>query len=288
MRLADVTWTDARDADVDVAFVPVGSTEQHGPHAPLGTDTLTAVAVARAAAAAYGAGPDDPANEDWRGGDADDEGDDDRDEGDDDRDEGDYDRDEGDRGDAAVTPAIPVGVSEEHRSFDGTMWVRPDAFRAYVNDAAASLPAHGVDRVVFVNGHGGNVEALAEVARRFSRDPDHDGYAVAFTWFEAVGEHAGEMGHAGPLETALLRATHPDLVREDRMESARDGASDGWGEWVSGVNLAHDAEEFTENGVVGDPTAGDADRGRELLALATEALVDLARAVVDREHERTP
>ncbi|TKX78659.1 creatininase family protein, partial [Halorubrum sp. SD626R] len=39
MRLADATWTDVRDADVDVAFVPVGSTERHGPHAPLGTDT---------------------------------------------------------------------------------------------------------------------------------------------------------------------------------------------------------------------------------------------------------
>ena len=53
MRLADATWTDVRDADVDVAFVPVGSTEQHGPHAPLGTDTLDAVAVAEAGAAAY-------------------------------------------------------------------------------------------------------------------------------------------------------------------------------------------------------------------------------------------
>jgi creatinine amidohydrolase len=35
MRLSEVAWTDVRDADVDVAFLPVGSTEQHGPHAPL-------------------------------------------------------------------------------------------------------------------------------------------------------------------------------------------------------------------------------------------------------------
>ncbi len=258
MRLADATWTDTRDADVDVAFVPVGSTEQHGPHAPLGTDTLTAVAVAEAAATAYGSRMDEPAGER--------------------RD------DDGDRGDAVVTPAIPVGVSEEHRAFDGTMWVRPDTFRAYVTDAAASLPGHGVDRVVFVNGHGGNVEALAEAARRFSRNPDHGGYAVAFTWFKAVGDHASEMGHAGPLETAVLRATHPELVHEDRMEAARDGATDDWGEWVSGVNLAHDTEEFTANGVVGDPTAGDADRGRKLLDLASNALVTLAGAVVDRER----
>jgi creatinine amidohydrolase len=138
---------------------------------------------------------------------------------------------------------------------------------------------------VFVNGHGGNIEALAEVARRFSGDPAHDGYGVAFTWFEAVGEHAGDMGHAGPLETALLRATNPDLVREDRVDDARDGGADRWGEWVSGVNLAHDSDEFTDNGVVGDPTAGDAARGRELLDRASDALAELARAVADRDLE---
>ena len=250
MNLADATWTDVRDADIDVAFVPVGSTEQHGPHAPLGTDTLDAVAVAKAGATAYETadGSNGPVTDD-----------------------------------VAVAPPIPVGVAEEHRAFDGTMWVSPDTFRAYVREAAASLAHHGIDRVVFVNGHGGNVEALAEVARCFSRDDAHEGYAVAFTWFDAVGEHASDMGHAGPLETALLRATNPELVREDRIEEARAGAADRWGEWVSGVNLAHDADAFTANGAVGDPGDGDAERGELLLELAGDALAELAVAVVDRD-----
>lgn len=248
MHLADATWTDARDADLDVAFLPVGSTEQHGPHAPLGTDTLNAVSVAEAAAEAFSDG----------------------------------DADDPDRGEALVCPPVAVGVAEEHRSFDGTLWVSPDTFRAYVRETAESLVGHGVDRVVLVNGHGGNVEALAEVARRFSRDDDHAGYAVAFTWFEAVGEHGSDMGHAGPVETALLRATHPDLVREERVGDAAAGAADRWGEWVSGVNLAHDSDEFAANGVVGDPRDGDAERGEELLGRASDALVELAAAVVER------
>ncbi|GAB6879270.1 creatininase family protein [Halorubrum gandharaense] len=263
MRLADATWTDVRDADVDLAVVPVGSTEQHGPHAPLGTDTLNAVAVAEAAAAAYADGSSGTAGS-----------------------SGTDDPSDADRGEVLVTPPVPVGVAEEHRAFEGTMWVSPDTFRAYVHEAAASLPAHGVDRVVFANGHGGNIDALAEVARRFSRDLDHDGYAVAFTWFDAVGEHTSEMGHAGPLETALLRATNPELVREDRIAAAREGAADRWGEWVAGVNLAHDSDEFTANGVVGDPAEGDAARGVELLELASDALVRLSRAVVDRNLEK--
>ena len=253
MRLSDAAWTDVRDAAVDVAFLPVGSTEQHGPHAPLGTDTLNAVAVAEAGAEAYEDGSAEAVD------------------------------DADSPGAVAVAPPIPVGVAEEHRAFDGTMWVSPDTFRAYVRESAESLVAHGVDRVVFVNGHGGNVEALAEVARRFSRDDAHDGYGVAFTWFEAVGDHASDMGHAGPLETALLRATNPDLVREDRIDEASAGAADRWGEWVAGVNLAHDADEFTGNGVVGDPHDGDAARGAELLDRASAALAELAAAVVDRE-----
>ena len=48
MRLDESTWTDARDAETDLALLPVGSTEQHGPHAPLGVDSLTAEAIAEA------------------------------------------------------------------------------------------------------------------------------------------------------------------------------------------------------------------------------------------------
>jgi creatinine amidohydrolase len=248
MNLADATWPDVADLETDLALVPVGSTEQHGPHAALGTDTLNAQAVADAGADAHD-------------------------------------------GEVVVAPPIPVGVAEEHRAFAGTMWVRPDTFRDYVREAAASLAHHGLDRIVFVNGHGGNVDALQEVAARLSRDGTC--YAVAFTWFDAVdpaaaAEAAGvdpavRMGHGGPLETALLRAANPAAVDEDRVAPAGEGASDRWGEWVSGVNLAHDSDEFSENGVVGDPTTGTAALGEALLAQAGDRLADLLATVADRD-----
>jgi len=161
-----------------------------------------------------------------------------------------------------------VGVAEEHRAFDGTLWVSADAFRAYVRETATSLASHGVDRIVLVNGHGGNVAALDEVAARLSRD----GVArtAAFTWFEAV-DAPERMGHAGALETALVRALRPELVRE----AAAEGAADRWGRWVAGVNLAHDTDEFTGNGVVGDPRDGDPAVGEELLEEAADALVEV-------------
>ncbi|MFC4541220.1 creatininase family protein [Halosolutus amylolyticus] len=241
MDLSDATWTDVRDADTELAVVPVGSTEQHGPHAPLGTDVIGAEAVADAAL---------------------------------------------DRTDREVVraPAIPVGIAAEHRQFPGTMWVSEDTFRDYVGEAVESLAHHGLDRVVLVNGHGGNVDALREVGGTLIRSGT--AYAVPFTWFEAVGDHSADMGHGGPLETALLRHVDPDLVREDRIDEARAGRADGWGEWTSHTNLAYDAAEFTDNGVVGDPADGDARRGEELLDLAADALVRLLETIAERDVAR--
>lgn len=244
MRLAAATWTDVRDADADLAVLPVGSTEGHGPHAPLGTDSLAAEAIAEAGADAYENETDES---------------------------------------VLVAPTIPVGISEEHRAFDGTLWVSPDTFRDYVREVVESLVAgDGPDGVVLVNGHGGNVDALREVAARLTRD--ETALVAPFTWFEAVGEHSSDMGHAGPLETALLRHEHPELVREERVDVARENGSERWGDWVSGVNLAYDSDQFTENGVVGDPDEGDTERGAELANLATDALVDLLAGVRERTY----
>jgi creatinine amidohydrolase len=236
MHLSETTWTDAAAVDTDLAILPVGSTEQHGPHAPLGTDALTAAAVADAGAAAF------------------------------------YDE-------VVVAPTIPVGVAEEHRNFAGTLWVSPDTFRANVRETIQSLAHHGWDRVVVVNGHGGNVGPLREVCAAISRQDD--AYAVPFTWFDAID--APEMGHGGPEETSLVQHLDADLVREDRLDDAAEGSADGWGEWVSGVNLAYDSDEFSENGTVGDPREASAERGERLLDDASEALAALLGAVEERD-----
>ena len=238
MDLTRETWTDADGADTHLAVLPVGSTEQHGPHAPLGTDVLTAEAVAEAGADRY----PDP---------------------------------------VVVAPAIPVGIAEEHRRFSGTLWTSESTFREYVRDVIGSLASHGWNRIVVVNGHGGNVAALQEVTARIVRHDD--AYAVPFTWFDEVGEHASDMGHAGPLETSMLRHTDPETIHEDRFAAAAADGADGWGEWQGRVNLAVDSHEFTDNGAVGDPGESSAELGAELLERSADALCDLLDAICDRD-----
>ncbi len=131
MQLAESTWTEIRDTNTDLAFLPVGSTEQHGPHAPLGVDSMTAAAIAETAAERFAATYDvEP----------------------------------------VVGPTIPVGLAEEHRHFAGTLWVSPDTFRAYIHDTLESLAHHGLTKIVIVNGHGGNTGALREVCAQVTRD----------------------------------------------------------------------------------------------------------------------
>jgi len=238
MHLADVSWTDVRDANADLALLPVGSTEQHGPHAPLGVDAITAEGIARETAAG--------------------------------------------RDDVLVAPTIPVGVAEEHRAFDGSLWVTEDTLRAYVGDVLRSLAHHGVEGVVVVNGHGGNVDALREICGRVTRDGD--AYAVTYTWFDAVdpGEVDLTLGHGGPVETSMVLALRPDLVRQDRYDDARAGAAPGFGDWVAGTNLAYDFDEFADGGNVGDPSPASADAGERLLDAAVEGCARVLDAVAVR------
>ncbi|PSP72880.1 creatininase [Halobacteriales archaeon QS_3_64_16] len=243
LDLSTASWTDAAAHDGGLAVLPVGSTEQHGPHLPLGTDALTARAVAEAGVEACSAG-------------------------------------------VCLAPTVPVGIAAEHRQFAGTLWVSPETFRAYVSEVIESLAYQGWEKVIVVNGHGGNLNALAELCGTLTRD--ERAYALPFTWFDAI-EDRSEMGHGGPIETALLRGTHPELVREGRIEKARQGMAERWGEWVAGVNLAVDSAEFTDSGVVGDPgseATNDGERGEALLAEAAAALAALLEAVAERETGR--
>ncbi len=105
-------------------LVPLGSTEQHGPHLPLDTDTRIATAVARGAG--QSAGP--RLEQDW-----------------------------------LVAPAIAYGASGEHQSFAGTISIGTEALTMLLVEYGRSA-ACWAQRLVFVNGHGGNVGALNSAA----------------------------------------------------------------------------------------------------------------------------
>ncbi|GAB3322184.1 creatininase family protein [Haloplanus rallus] len=248
MYIADETWPELGDYfdDESLALVPLGSTEQHGPHLPLATDHLIAEALASEAAERTG-----------------------------------YLR----------TPTINVGVSPHHRQFNGTMWVDAPEFRDYVESFTRNLTYHGIDRVVYVNAHGGNVDHLREVGRRL-RD-DEELYAIEWMWDESIPELVDDLfeqngPHGGPKETAMIQHLRPELVREDRLADARDGGVpdvEAADTIKHGARTFYDAADNTGNGVLGDQTDATAAKGAELFEAASEQLCRLCEWLDDQPFE---
>jgi len=242
--LAEHTTTTFADAlaDAEVAILPTGSTEQHGPHLPLGMDFMAAEAMARSL----------------------------------------------ERDDAVVLPTVPVGVSEHHRQFHGTLWVRPETFEWFVEETLSSVASHGVRRAVVVNGHGGNSGALQRAARSLRRD--EVAFAAPWNWWESVDALADDLfeeggGHADAVETSLMSHLAGDLVREDALADAAAGANDSWGEQVHGAEVGFDTVDFSDSGAVGDPTQGSAAAGEELFEAASSELDALVDWLVERPFE---
>lgn len=186
-----------------------------------------------------------------------------------------------DRDDVVVAPTVPVGVSAHHRQFDGTLWAEPETFEDYVGEICASLATHGCRKVVVVNGHGGNTDALRRAARRL-RD-EGSAFVAPWNWWDALDgldeelfDQAG-IGHADAMETSMIAHVAGDLLRVGALQEAEDGAADSWGTSVHGASVGFDTADFSESGAVGRPTEGTAEKGRALYEQATDeldALVD--------------
>ncbi len=194
--------------------IPVGSTEQHGPHLPLNTDTQIASAVARAVTARLSDGPELH----WM-----------------------------------VAPAVAYGDSGEHQSFPGTVSIGTDALTTLLLEFGRSATCWA-QRLVFVNGHGGNVAALSRAVGLLRSE----GRDAAWCPCVVVGGDA----HAGHTETSVLLHISPADVRSDRWRVGNDAPlSDLMPSMRRGGVAA-----VSEVGVLGDPTTATAADGERILA----------------------
>lgn len=211
--------------------VPLGSTEQHGPHLPLDTDTRIATAVASAV------------TDELNGVDAD------------------YCR-------YLLSPAISYGAAGEHEGFPGTISIGTDALASMLVEYGRSA-CGWAHRVVFVNGHGGNVEALRSAVIQL-RSEHRD---VAWCACSSADGDA----HAGHTETSVLLYISPSDVRS--------------ADWCRGneeplsrllPRMRHGGvAAVSEVGVLGDPTTATREEGVRIF-------VDMAADCVQRVRRWEP
>ena len=170
-----------------------------------------------------------------------------------------------------LAPPIGYGASGEHESFPGTISIGTSALRLLLVEFGRSA-ASWASRVVFVNGHGGNVEALVAAAALLR----YEGRDVA--WCSCGVENAD--AHAGHTETSVLLHISPEAVRlEERVPGNRAPLSELLPAMRSGGVAA-----VSELGVLGDPTTATATDGERLFAEMVEGCVRrIARWNPDRD-----
>ena len=225
----------ARHATV---LVPVGATEQHGPHSPLGTDVLLPREIARRVAERTGT--------------------------------------------MLVAPAVPYSLSYPHRGFAGEFSLRIETFMAVIRDLAVSFAKSGFRRVVFLNGHYDNTQALAYACAQANVDLPEGVRAFPINhWDGYTPEQLRAFGmHAGIGEASMVMAINPDLVDAAQLNVEHPG----FPESKTQSPALHTAFFFanpgsvhwiTKSGTWGDARGASAEKGEEFLTWGVQSVIDL-------------
>jgi creatinine amidohydrolase len=167
--------------------------------------------------------------------------------------------------DAVVAPALAYGASGEHEGFPGTVSLGTDALTTVLVEYGRSA-CRWAGRLLVVNGHGGNLDALRSAVpllRAEGRDA---------AWFPC-GVPGGD-AHAGRTETSLLSHVEPAAVRVDRSVP---GVTTPIGELLPRLR-AEGVRAVSPTGVLGDPAGASAEEGARLLADLAARLSDAVAA----------
>ena len=190
-------------------------------------------------------------------------------------------------------PTIPYGVDCNLMAFPMAIHVRQSCLDAMVQDIITSLHAHGIRKIVIVNGHGGN--DFTPLIRQIQCDLDV--YVFGCNWWLVGGDRYNEIfdapdDHGGQFETSVALALYPQLVEEDiagdgmarpfRFEALRAG-------WV---RTSRDFARLNDHCAVGNPAGASAEKGNKYLEVVCERisnfLVELAMARIDENFPYEP
>jgi creatinine amidohydrolase len=248
----EMTWQDVAAAGTEaarwIAVLPLAAVEQHGPHLPLGVDTFIAEA--------YLARVREYLPEDLP---------------------------------ATFLPVQRIGVSLEHVAFPGTLTLSAATAIAAWTELGESLARAGIRKLVLVTSHGGNVAAMELVARDLRARLRM--LAVTVGWHRFgypddtfTSEERRHGIHGGDIETSLMLAGRPEVVRMDKAPNAVSATVAMAQEfiWLGAYRPAGFAwmtQDLHASGAVGDATLANAAKGEAALAHGAKAFVELLREV---------
>lgn len=237
--MEEMTWQEVRDAAAAglPVVLPVGSTEQHGPHLPLNTDCVIPQAIALAAGAHYPLVVAPPL-----------------------------------RHGAKSRPLSGGG-----EGFPGTLSLRATTLLSVLEDVVAGLARAGFAKVCVLNWHFENAPFLWEACEAVSQHHPDTRFLVldqplpeiAPADIDAIfgGDFQGwEVEHAALAETSMMLAARPELVRTELIADDRSARRPGW------ETLPPAPDTIPASGVLWKASGSNEAAGRRLIELAAERL----------------
>lgn len=188
-----------------------------------------------------------------------------------------------------IAPPVTYGISTHHMPFPTTLTLRVETMIQLLCDIAESFSRHGIKKILFVNGHGGNRPVLSAAVIKLQYE-----YNIQAYW-STMGTNLARpvleqklnlppiIGHACEVETSQCMYLCPWVVHKDlqpgqlHTESMyyRKVFGDGGAAW----NWKQDA---SENGALGDATRSTAEIGKEMTDIALDYFEKLLDEIIAR------
>jgi creatinine amidohydrolase len=183
-----------------------------------------------------------------------------------------------------VTPLQWLGNSDHHLDFAGTLSGSPRGYLDMLRDLAENCLTHGFKRIVFLNGHGGNItpgkQAVFELRQQHRRRDDLLLLFGTYWEFAKPWETRGDlvqrqMGHACEWETSMMQVIAPRLVKPVANLRTVDfgfAFEPAYRGWIT--------KDRTQPGHIGSPQAATPEKGEHLLATFAEGVAGFLKQVV--------
>lgn len=182
-------------------------------------------------------------------------------------------------------PTLWFGASHHHLRFGGTLSASVDTHVDMLCDLLTSLLDDGYQRVLILNGHGGNIDTMQMALRRLQPHYLTQQMTAASYWDLAANELAAlaegprkNMGHACEFETAMVMALRPELVRKEKIQDDPPTSEPT----LRGLYIGEDMHQRTQRGAVGYPQLATVEKGRKFLQAAIDRTAEVVQALLAR------
>lgn len=120
-----------------------------------------------------------------------------------------------------IAPTVSYGITKSLLAYPGSLTVSPDTFTKYITEIMMSFVRTGMNKIVVLNGHGGQNDELKKAAFDIFEKTGVK-IAVIHWWIlcdSIVEKHFGTSGgHAAVDETAAMFACAPETVHKDKYD----------------------------------------------------------------------